>query len=193
MRDGIKVRSMSDALLIRRSSFLDALSAVGRFVAVCRDRDGNVQWEDIADNVVCTVGKNLAFTSFLAGSAYTVVGPYMGLISGTSFTATAATDTMASHAGWLEAGNANAPQYSGTRDTCVWAASSAGAIALSAALSFTFTASGTVQGCFILYGPGAVNTIDNTSGTLWSAGAFTGGSKTVASGDQLNCSYSVSM
>jgi hypothetical protein len=171
----------------------DTLNAHGVFTATCYDADGNVKWEDTFDNVVCTVGKNLAFNTFLNGSAYTVTGPFMGLISNTSFTAVAAADTMASHAGWLEAGNANAPTYSGTRATCVWAAASAGAIALSASLTFTFTGAGTVTGAFIVYGTGAVNTIDSTAGTLWSAGQFTGGNKTVASTDQLVVSYSVSM
>jgi hypothetical protein len=171
----------------------DRLRAHGRFEVHCHGADGRLKWHDVIDNVVATVGKNLAFTTFLNGSAYTVTGPFMGLISGTSFTAVAAADTMSSHAGWLEAGNANAPTYSGNRDTCVWAAASAGSIALSAALLFTFTGSGTVQGCFIVYGSGAVNTIDSTAGTLWSAGVFSGGSKTVQSGDQLSVSYSVSM
>ena len=171
----------------------DTLDAKGVFSAVCYDAHGNVKWEDTFDNVVTTVGKNLAFNTFLNGSAYTVTGPYMGLISNTSFSAVSVNDTMTSHAGWLEAGNANAPTYSGTRNTCAWAAASGGAIALSASLTFTFTGAGTVTGAFIVYGAGAVNTIDNTSGTLWSAGQFTGGNKTVASTDQLVVSYTVSM
>jgi len=117
----------------------------------------------------------------------------MGLISSTSFTAVAAADTMTSHAGWLEAGNANAPTYSGTRKTAVWAAASAGAIALSAALSFAITGTGTVIGAFLTYGTGALNTVDNTAGTLYSAGAFSGGSKVVGNGDTLNVSYTASL
>jgi hypothetical protein len=173
--------------------FGDQLRAHGVYTAVCYDKDGNVKWEDTIDNVVTTVGKNLAFNTFLAGSSYTVTGPYMGLISATSFSAVSASDTMSSHSGWLEAGNANAPTYSGTRNTCVWSAASGGSISLSASLTFTFTGSGTVTGAFINYGTGALSTIDNTGGTLWSAGQFTGGNKTVASTDQLVVSYTVSM
>lgn len=66
----------------------------------------------------------------------------------------------------LEAGNANAPTYSGTRKTCEWNAASGGSKALSAALSFAFTGSGTVKGAFLVFGTGALNTIDNTAGTL---------------------------
>jgi len=49
------------------------------------------------------------------------------------------------------------------------------------------TGSGTVAGCFINIGGSA--TIDNTTGTLFSAGDFTAGSKTVTSGDTLNVTY----
>lgn len=176
-----------------RSGLGEQAKAQGVFSAVCRNAAGELLWEDTFENVVCTLGKNLAFDTFLAGSAYTVTGPYLGLISSTSFTAVAAADTMASHAGWLEAGSANAPTYSGGRKTCVWSAASAGAKALSAGLVFTFTGSGTVEGGFVVFGTGAVNTNDNTSGTLWSAGLFTGGTKTVASADTVTVSYTASM
>ena len=167
--------------------------AHGHFTAICRDRDGNLKWEDDFPNVVTTVGRNLALSTFLAGSGYTVTGPYMGLISSTSFTAVSAADTMTSHAGWLEAGNANAPTYSGTRATATWGTASGASISLSAGLVFTFTGTGTVEGAFLTYGTGAVNTIDNTGGTLYSAGTFTGGTKTVGSGDTITVSYTASM
>jgi hypothetical protein len=164
----------------------------GRFEAVCYDKDGNEKWRDTIENTVMTVGKNLALDTLLAGSAYTTVGPYMGLISSTSYTAIAAGDTMASHGGWLEAGNANAPTYTSPRKTAVFSAASGGAKALSAALSFAITGTGTVKGCFIVTGTGALSTIDNTAGTLLSAGLFSGGDKAVANGDTLNVSWSLS-
>jgi hypothetical protein len=143
--------------------------------------------------VVCTVGKNIALDAYLAGAAYTVTGPFMGLISSTSFSAVAAGDTMTSHAGWLEAGNANTPTYTAPRKTCAWSVASAGSKALSAALSFAITGTGTIKGCFLVYGTGAVSTIDNTAGTLYSAGLFTGGDKTVGNGDTVNVSYTASL
>lgn len=167
--------------------------ARGWFTAQCFDKDGNLKWEDTFPNVVTTVGKNLALDTYLAGSAYTVTGPFMGLISSTSYTGVAAGDTMSSHAGWLEAGNANAPTYTSPRKTAAWSAASGGSKALSAALVFAITGSGTVKGCFLVYGSGAVSTIDNTSGTLYSAGLFSGGDKIVANGDTLNVSYTASL
>jgi hypothetical protein len=117
----------------------------------------------------------------------------MGLISSVSYTAIAAGDTMASHTGWTEAGATNAPTYTAPRKTAAWSAASAGSKAMSAALSFAITSAGTVKGCFLVYGTGAVSTIDNTSGTLYSAGLFTGGDKVVANLDTLNISYTASL
>jgi hypothetical protein len=186
-------RECNDATVVRGGGIGEQAEAHGRYEVECVGADGKLKWRDTIENTVATVGKNLALDTFLAGSAYTVVGPYMGLISSTSYTATAAGDTMASHSGWLEAGNANAPTYTGTRKTAAWSSASAGSKALSAALSFAITGTGTVKGAFLVFGSGAVNTVDNTSGTLWSAGTFTGGDKAVVNGDTLNCSYSSSL
>jgi hypothetical protein len=186
-------RESSDASVIRGSGLNESAEAHGRYEVECIGADGKLKWRDIIENVVATVGKNLALDTFLAGSAYTVTGPYMGLISSTSYSATAAGDTMASHAGWLEAGGTNAPTYSGNRKTAAWSAASSGAKALSAALSFAITGTGTVKGAFLAFGSGASATKDNTSGTLWSAGTFTTGDKAVINGDTLNVNYSTSL
>lgn len=180
------------ASLIRQGDLSEALTLRGTYHAECW-RDGVLIWEDTIPNTVVTVGKNLALDTFLAGSAYTVTGPYMGLISSTSYSAISAADTMSSHAGWLEAGNANAPTYTSPRKTAVWSAASAGAKALSAALSFAITGTGTIKGAFMTYGTGAVTTIDNTSGTLLSAGLFSGGDRAVVNGDTVNVSYSLAL
>jgi len=188
-----QAREYHDASVIRGAGLVDRIDAHGHYEIECIGADGILKWREIIDNVVQTVGKNLALDTFLAGTAYTVTGPYMGLISSVSFSAVAAGDTMASHAGWLEAGGANAPTYSGNRKTAVWTAAASGAKALSAALSFAMTSSGTVKGAFLCYGSGALNTKDNTAGTLWSAGTFATGDKAVVNGDTLNVNYSTSL
>ena len=154
--------------------------------------DMTLLWEDTIENVVCTLGKNLMLQTALTGSAYTVTGPYMGLISSVSYTAVAAADTMASHAGWTEAGSTNAPTFA-ARGTPAFGTASAGAISLSSATSFTMTGAGTLVGAFITYGPGAVTTLMSTAGTLLSAGAFTGGNQPVNSGNIVQVSYSLSL
>jgi hypothetical protein len=188
-----QARECADASIIRGSGIGEHAEAHGRYEIECRGPDGKLKWREVIENVVATVGKNLMLDSSLAGTAYTVTGPFMGLISSTSYTAVAAGDTMASHAGWLEAGGANAPTYSGNRKTAVWSAATAGAKALSAALSFAITSSGTVKGAFLNFGTGAVNTKDDTNGVLWSAGTFSTGDKAVVNGDTLNINFSTSL
>jgi len=115
------------------------------------------------------------------------------LISSVDWSAVAAGDTMASHSGWKEAGVTNAPTYTVPRKTCSWDAAAAGSKALSSAVSFAITGAGTVKGCFIVFHTGAVSTVDNTGGVLYSAGAFTGGDKVVADTDTLNVTYTASL
>lgn len=179
--------------LVRQGEVVEQMEVHGYFTAECYGPDGALKWRDEFPNTVCTIGKNVMLDSALAGSAYTVTGPFMGLISSTSFSTIDAADTMASHAGWLEAGNAHAPTYTSPRKTAAWSAASAGAKALSAALSFAITGTGTIKGAFLCYGTGAVSTIDNTSGTLFSAALFSGGDRAVLSGDVVNVSYSVAL
>jgi hypothetical protein len=186
-------RESTDASVIRGLGVGEQAEAHGRYVLECVGADGKLKWRETIENVVATVGKDLALDTFLAGAAYTVTGPFMGLISSISYTATAAGDTMASHAGWLEAGGATAPTYSGNRKTAVWSAAAAGSKALSAALSFAITSTGTVKGAFLVFGSGAVNTKDSTAGVLWSAGTFSTGDKAVVNGDQLNVNYFTSL
>lgn len=166
----------------------EMLEVLGRYEFVCRDEDGNELWREVIDNVVCTLGKNALFDAALR-SGYTLVGPFLGLISSVSFTAVNLADTMASHAGWLEAGSTNAPTFA-ARQTAVFAAASGGASAITP-LVFTFTGGGTVQGGFMCYGTGAVATLMNTSGVLLSASAF-GAAQPVLSGNTLTVSYSIS-
>jgi transcription elongation factor len=193
MDDKLTVAAQAAATVTMHPNVGDALQAEGVYVFECYGPDGVLKWRETIDNTVVTVGKNAMLDAALAGSAYTVTGPYMGLISSTSYSAISASDTMASHAGWLEAGGSNTPTYTGNRQTCAWSAASGGAKALSVALSYTMTGSGTLKGAFITYGSGAVATKDNTSGTLFSAGLFTGGDRAVLTSDVVNVSYSVSL
>lgn len=176
---------------------VESALAKGKFVAECFDKDGNLKWRDEFTNTVMTAGKNLALDTILAGSSYTVTGPYLGLISSASYSAISASDTMASHAGWLEAGTTNAPQWttpgSGARATAAFSSASGGSKALSSALSFSISTTGTLKGCFLVFGSSASATNLNTSGTLLSAGLFSGGDRAVINGDTVNVSYSLAL
>jgi hypothetical protein len=149
-----------------------------------------IQRDDlVAPNVVTDVGARYLLDNGLAGSAFTAAF-FLGLISSTSYSAVAAGDTMASHAGWLEAGATNAPAYSeSTRRTAAWSAASSRSKALSAGLVFTFTNSGTVKGPFLT----TVSTKDGTTGTLYSAGLFSGGDQPVVNTNVLTVSYTATL
>jgi hypothetical protein len=186
---------VSSATLIKSADFAEQVGMEGYYVAQCFDKDGNLKWEDKIENLVVAVGKQLMLDTLLSGSSYSA-SVRLGLVSGASAPTYSAADTQASHAGWLESGATNAPTYSGSRAAVTFsAATSSGSSpsnittkAASAAASFTFTGAGTVAGCFININGSA--TIDNTTGTLYSAGSFTGGNKTVATSDVLNVTYS---
>jgi hypothetical protein len=168
----------------------------GCYHVVCRDADGNVKWEESFPNLVNAVGKQLMFDTLLSGSSYTTVGPFLGLISGASPTFAAA-DTMASHAGWTEftaytvGGSAvrGSPSFASAATSSGLTPSN---VTTKAGTSVTYTitgAGGTVGGCFLVTGTGAVSTLSNTSGTLYSAGAFAT-AKVTTVGDTVAVTYS---
>lgn len=164
--------------------------ALGTYYVECRDKDGNLKWADKALNKITDAGLKLMEDTILSGAAFTATC-YLGLKgAGTA----AAADTQASHAGWTERGAANAPAYTAPRKTITFsAASGTGTVTKASTGTYTFaiTSSGTVDGCFININGSA--TIDNTTGTLFSAGDFSGGAKTVGNGDSLTVTYTLSI
>lgn len=166
--------------------------AKGWYNLTCYDDKGMPIWTDRVDNVVCTLGKNATFAAALQGSSYTVTGPYMLLISSASFSAVSAADTMASHSGWLEAGSANAPMFSGTRPTVSFNAPSSGTITSSGTISYAITGTGTIQGIAMTFGTGATSAIANTGGTLLSAGTL-GTAQPVINGNTVVATYTLTM
>ena len=170
-------------------------SMAGYYHVVCRDKDGNIKWEEEFPNLVNAVGKQLMLDTLLSGSSYTTVGPFLGLISGSSPTFLAA-DTMSSHAGWTEFTNYTVGG-SAVRGTASFTSATSSGLSPSnvttksaAAITYTITgAGGTVGGCFLVTGAGAVSTQSSTAGTLYSAGAFST-AKVTTSGDTVSVTYS---
>jgi hypothetical protein len=181
--------AQSGASVGRNSGMSEQADAHGFYTVECRDANGNLKWTDVIDNLVTTAGKNFALDTILAGSGYTAAW-CMGLLSSVSYTGISAADTMASHAGWTEAGSANAPTYSqSARPAPAWSAASSGNKATSVGVVFSITSAGTVKGCFLT----TVSTKDGTTGTLYSAGLFSGGDKVLANADTLSVSYTASL
>ena len=196
--ESMQAQMAAAAMVARGAFFNEGMEAHGRYHVVCHDADGNLKWEDDIENVVCTEGKNFALNQILGGTAF--VAAYLGLISSVSWSAVAAGDTMAQLAGtngWREAGTTNAPQWttpaSGARGTPSFSAASGGVKSTSAAVTFSISTSGTIKGCFVVIGTGAVTTNLSTAGSLLSAGTFTGGDKVVGSGDTLSVTYSLTL
>jgi hypothetical protein len=191
----LQMRAKRDWLVRLAPAFM--LPLFDRFMAELADFERymegltEVKWADDAPNLVTTVGANLALDTVLAGSAYTVTGPYMFLIGAVSYVSVPViADTMSSHATWTEAGGTNAPTYSGSRPTVSWNSAASKSKSPSSAPVFTMTGSGTAKGVGLVLGSGASATKDNTSGVLYSAGLFSGGDQAVVSTNTLSITYS---
>jgi len=170
------------------------MGVAGHYHVLCKDADGNIKWEEKFPNLVVAIGKQLMLDTLLRTSGtYTTVGPFLGLIGNS--TTFAAADTMSSKT-WTEFINYTVGG-SGVRGTAVFgAASSSGTtpsnVTTSTATAITYTitgAGGTVYGCFLVTGTGAVSTLSSTAGTLYSEGNFAT-SKTVTAGDTVAVTYS---
>jgi hypothetical protein len=175
----------------------EVLGVHGQYHVVCHDKDGNLKWEESFPNLVVAAGKQLLLDTLLRTSGtYTTVGPFLGLTK-VSLTPVA-TDTMTTLV------TTNAAEFinytvggSAVRGTAVFAASTSTGttpsnVTTSAATAITYTitgAGGTVYGCFLVTGSGAVSTQSSTAGTLYSEGNFATAKVTTA-GDTVSVTYS---
>jgi hypothetical protein len=142
------------------------------------------KWRDGYVNTIMTAGKNDLLDKYFAGSSYTAAW-YLGLISSASYSAISAADTPASHAGWTEGTG-----YSqSTRVALTFSSASGGSKATSSASSYSINATDTIKGGFVT----TLSTKSGTTGILYSAGLFTGGDRSVLSGDTLNASLTQSV
>ena len=173
----------------------EGMGIEGWYHVVCHDKDGNLKWEEKFPNLVVAVGKQLMLDTLLRGSSYTVVGPYLGLTNATL--TPAATDTMTTLVGGGKEFTAYTVGGSAVRGTAVFAAStSTGSTpsnvtsSTATAITYTITGSGgTVYGCFLVTGSGAVSTQSSTAGVLYSEGNFSTAKATTA-GDTVSVTYS---
>ena len=174
----------------------EGMTQEGFYHVECRDAQGNLKWEEEVPNLVVAIGKQLMLDTLLKGSSYSVVGPYLGLTK-VSLTP-AATDTMTTLV------TTNAAEFtnytvggSAVRGTAVFGSSTSSGstpsnVTTSTASAITYTitgAGGTVYGCFLVTGSGAVSTQSSTAGTLYSEGNFSTAKITTA-GDTVSVTYS---
>jgi hypothetical protein len=161
----------------------DGVKVGGVFRVECFGADGKLKWVEEFHNKVPNVAlDHILATEFTSGAQITTW--YIGLISSASPTFAAA-DTMASHAGWTEYttySQANRVTYVGVEG------SQAVTNSVSPALFTVNAGSTTVSGAFII----SNNTISGSTGTLAAEGAFTGGNRSPANGDQISVTYTYS-
>lgn len=120
----------------------------------------------------------------VTNSSSAVSSGQKGLIDNAGFSAVAAADTAASHAGWAE----STAYSNGTRPAATWSAAASGQIAPSAASAFNINAAATIKGAGVI----SNNTKGGTTGTLYSAGAFAA-NRGVDTGDTLNVSLTLAL
>jgi len=182
------------ATLQANAKIPEGMGVEGWYHVVCRDKDGNIKWEEEFPNLVVAIGKQLMLDTLLKGSSYSVTGPYLGLLNA-SITP-AATDVMSTIVPSKEF-IAYTVGGSAVRGTAVFASStSTGSTpsnvtsSTATAITYTITGSGgTVYGCFLVLGTGASSAQSNTSGTLYSEGNFSV-AKTTTAGDTVSVTYS---
>jgi hypothetical protein len=182
-----------NATVERFSGFGESAAGGGVFIFEAYDKDGNLKWRDEAKNLTTNVGRQDMNTQYFTGSGYTAAW-YIGLVNNSPTPSYAVTDTMASHAGWVET-----TSYSGTdratadfgtatsADPSVIAntVASGGTVAV-----FSITGTVTIDGAFL------TETQDNSTNTgiLFSVAAFESpGDRSVVNGDTLNVTYQFSL
>lgn len=167
--------------------------ASGFYTVTCVGADGQVKWEDTVKNLVTNVGKADLLDKYLSGSAYTAAW-YLGLVDGATAPTYNSGDTAASHAGWTESvAYSNAarptPSFSAATGTGGGAGTAGTGTKATTATAFNINATATVAGTFLI----SNSTKSGTTGILYSAGSFTGGNKSVQSGDTLNITYTATV
>lgn len=171
----------------------EGMGIEGWFHVVCHDKNGNFKWETKSPNLVVAAGKQLMLDTLMKGASYSVTGPYLGLTNA-SLTP-AATDTMSSLSGkeftaYTVSGSAVRGTASFASSTSTGATPSNVTSSTATAITYTITGSGgTVYGCFLVLGTGAVSTQNSTAGTLYSESNF-GVSKATTAGDTVSVTYS---
>jgi len=161
----------------------------GVFAIECRDSEGNLKWTASTHNLVVNVGLQDMNAKYFTGSAYTAAW-YLGVYGAGASNNPAASDTMASHAGWTEV-----TAYSeATRPVCTFGVPTTAdpSVASNTASPATFSINGTttIGGAFLT----SNNTKGGTTGILFSAGDFSApGDRAVVSGDTLTLTYTFSL
>lgn len=193
MKSKAKSSDKVSGTIERFSGFGESAVGGGVFVFEAYDKDGKLKWRDEAKNLTTNTGRQDMNTQYFTGTTYTADW-YVGLVNNTPTPSYSVTDTMASHAGWVET-----TDYSGTdritadfgtatsADPSVIAntAGSGGTVA-----TFNITGTVTIDGAFLT----ATEDNSTNTGILFSVASFESpGDRSVVNGDTLNVTYQFSL
>jgi hypothetical protein len=153
------------------------------------DDERQPKWEEDAKNVVTSGFATAALDILFEGSTASTTF-YVGLMEDLDTTGVTTTDTMASHAGWLRCNCYNGNQKLWTSAAAVSQGTSGGNITNSAnKAEFVMSGSSTIWGGFI----DSQLSKSSTTGTLVCVARFSGSSRSVASGDTVQVTYTLSL
>ena len=189
--DRLSVCQHAGCSLVRARSVEEQVKPKGRFV-VEHWRNGQKIGRYEFSNAITNEGKNkLLDVMFHAVTQITTW--YLGLIDGAGTPTLAAGDTYAQingTNGWDEFVSYN----EATRQEWAEGASASQSITNSSPVVFNITATGSVYGLFLVGGGTAPSTKNDAAGggSLWAAAQFSSGTVSVANGDQLKVTYTVS-
>tara|TARA_R110000851_G_scaffold333273_1_gene511831 strand:- start:1237 stop:1746 length:510 start_codon:yes stop_codon:yes gene_type:complete len=148
----------------------------------CFDKHGKLKWVEENHNLVVNVGLDDVLEKYFKGSAYTA-SHFVGLTDGNP--TIAASDTMASHVGWVEvSGYSEANRQALTLGSV--ASQSVGNSASKA--SFSINATVTIGGGFVVDN----STKSGSTGILYGVAAFAGGDRSAINSDTLNVTVTLS-
>ena len=187
--ENAKTKDVVASGLIARPESSEAAKAVGKYFFECYDKDGNLKWTAESKNLVVNVGLQYMAGTALDGATSRITSWYVGLYGAGASNTPAASDTMSSHAGWTE----NTTYSNATRPAATFAAATTAnpSVVTNSASKASFNINGTttVGGAFLT----SDSTKGGTTGTLFSASDFTGGDRSVVSGDVLQVTYQFSL
>jgi hypothetical protein len=170
-------RDQYDCLVERRANTMGAANMHGHWEIECRGPDGLLKWTDEIENIVVNEGLDHVLDVVLhAGTQITTW--YVGITDASP--TVIGGNTMSSHAGWTE----NVNYDEAARPTFVEGSVSSQSVSNSSnKAQFTINASAqTIGGAFLTSNA----TKSGTTGTLYAAGAFTGGNKSAGVGDVIS-------
>lgn len=188
MQESANSNEQVAGLTTANKSLFEQMAGGGVFHIKCYDKDGNLKWESENHNLVVNVGLQDMVQKYFTGSSYTAAW-YIGLYGAAASNNPAASDTMASHAGWTEV-----TTYSqSTRPAATFGTATTANPAVinnsGSPATYSINSTVTIGGAFLTTN----NTKGGTTGTLFSAADFSSpGDRSVVSGDTLTVAYTYS-